>query len=153
MSSWIVSKGHIDAIVQLALTEKLIPFDQADAVGALLWIENRTSVNCRYSEAEGLPDYRFRGVEAPLDDAIMLRQVGCYAYQSCDHPTWDQSGPAQLTLRLSEILAGRLGFTYHPGGTHASWAEESRCPECKKHAQATETAPWGITTIEEAIAR
>lgn len=134
MSAWIVSKGHIDAIVQLAIVEQQIGPSEANAVGAMLWAENHASVNYRYNEDTPVPDYAFRGVEAPLDDWIMLKQLECYDYQSCEHPQWAASAGRALVGKLEDRLLRRLGI--NPRGSESYVA-----------------APWGINEIEEAIAK
>ena len=50
MSAWIVSKGHIDVLVNGLLQHGLISPKEIAQTGQLLWRENHLSVNDRYAE-------------------------------------------------------------------------------------------------------
>lgn len=136
MSAWIVSKGHIDCLVQALIVEGIVPMSEATPAGQLLWEENYRSVNCRYSESEACPEYVFEGVEAPLDDAIVWRQLDCYDYQTCEHAAWgDPGNPARkLHDALEAVYRARHGVE-------------------SSHDLPRDGMPWGITTIAEAVAR
>ena len=127
MSAWIVSKDHIDCIVQAMIAEGLTTMDNATMVGRVLWRQNHHSVDYRYNE-ESDPScwrgYRFRGIEAPLDDAIVLQQLWCYEYQSCEDPGWEHSPARVRTNQLATALRAR--------GVQAD-------------------GPWGIDHIEQAV--
>jgi hypothetical protein len=132
MSAWLVSKAHIDCLVQAMAVEGVIAFDQATTTGRLLWNENCLSLGARYDDPipPEIGDYVFKGVGAPLDDAIVRNQIGCYGYQSCEHEEWEASEAKALCDRLQALLDGRLG------------------------EEADDTAlPWGIDRIEEAFRR
>lgn len=131
MSAWIVTKAHIDCIVQQAIVEGLVSAGEATKVGRELWQENHDSVNYRYSESQPCPAYRFEGIEAPLDPVIVLKQVDCYDYQSCEHPGWDSSEARRLINALRDRLEAK-GADWH----HLSPA-----------------AAWGIDSLLEAVAR
>src|SRR6516162_2833567 len=103
MSAWIVSRQHIDVMVDAAIRNGLIEPSQADEVGRMLWKENLVSVAYRYprdkgGKRPGPTDFRDADVETytftPLPkeivdvwnlnpDAALAKTVGCYEYQSC----------------------------------------------------------------------
>jgi hypothetical protein len=63
----------------------------AGFVGAMLWAENRRSVNHRYAEEEWEEPYvfeRLRGIPNPVD---VLKALDGYEYQSCEHREWRSS--------------------------------------------------------------
>lgn len=131
MSAWIVEKGHIDVLVQGMVQEGVIPMADRDDVGTVLWRENRDSVNYRYNGGEEVDDYKFHGVEAPLNWHALLRAASCYEYQSCEHPTWDDSRACELIVLLQNELLEH-------GCSHDD-------PEYAAY-------PWGFEQVEQAVA-
>lgn len=142
MSAWIVSKAHIDTLVQALITEGVVPMDQANETGRTLWAENLKSVASRYprdrdGERPGPCDFRdsdvetytFEGVEAPLDDLIVWHNVGCYSYQSCEHDEWDESYAHHLADILNIVYGARHGV----------------------EAETKTSGPWGIDDIRQAV--
>jgi hypothetical protein len=88
----------------------------AGQVGAMLWAENRRSVNHRYAEDEWEAPYvfdRLPGSPAPVDT---LKAIDGYEYQSCEHPEWRRSE----AFAFCEALRGRV--IHHLPGYHASEA-------------------------------
>lgn len=136
MSAWIVSKGHVDAIVQQLIVDGLITLDQADATGRMLWDENHYSISVRYGEDAQTPDYKFEGVEAPLSDGVILACIHCLDSQCAEWQGYDQTPGMKLIERLRRVICQRHGIT-DPDNDGPLWAD----------------APWGIDSIEEAIAR
>lgn len=150
MSAWIVSKGHIDCLVQASIAERLTAPHEANETGRMLWQECFNSVVYRYpNDGDGerpgprdfrdadVDDYEFRGVEAPLDDAIVVWQIHCYDYQSCEHPEWETSDARELVLKLEAVIDAR----------HAAEGDSW-------HYNAPSTQgwhPWGIDSIEQAV--
>lgn len=142
MSAWIVSKGHIDCLVQSLGVARIIEFRNADEVGRLLWEENFRSVDYRYNEhnehnERPEPAYTFEGVETPLDAWVVYKQLECYDYQSCEHPEWLDSEAYRLYGLLKAHLLGQLGCRN----------EEAAMRDPRWNA-----GPWGIENIREAIA-
>lgn len=91
--------------VQLAQErDRTLTRETADRVGAMLWSENVRSVCYRYDEpedADGLPgrvgfsimdvaEYRFE-YNGGWSAVEILSALGCYDYQSCEHPEWPSS--------------------------------------------------------------
>lgn len=111
MSAWLVTKAHIDGIVQSLVTEGIVPMEQATETGAMLWMENWNSLQARYGDTpppmdeldNGKP-YVWQGIEAPLDPQRVVKALACYDYQSCEHNAWGQSKAYKLTNRLYTIL-------------------------------------------------
>src|SRR3954464_7008277 len=120
MSAFLVSKAHIDALVQLVQVgpspvvqwhpwlgpeahERGLQYD-ADALGALLWLENLASVTARYPQGAdgdrwgptGLRDrenaaYGYRRPARRLTIVEAFKVIDCYCYRSCEHTAWEQS--------------------------------------------------------------
>lgn len=65
--------------------------DQAGRVGAMLWAENRRSIDHRYNEEELEDPYEFTALPGHPDPVVVLAAIGCYEYQSCEHPDWHRS--------------------------------------------------------------
>lgn len=122
MSAWIVSKAHIDVLVtglvrsEVVASEGLTP----DQLGQALWEENHRSVNYRYGEDTPTPEYRHEAHD--VSPVVLLKQIGCYDYQSCEHPGWIDSDAKRWSGKLYLLLAGRVD-------THTAEYDE---------------APWGI---------
>lgn len=125
MSAWIVNKPHIDALVQALIEYRLIGPSHATEIGRDLWAENHKSVNYRYGEAEKAPEYKFEGVEAHVDPAVIARNIRCYWYQTCEHP----DSPAYADNTLLAQLAAKLG----------------------EPDKGRDDIPWGIDDIRQAI--
>lgn len=65
--------------------------ETAGRVGALLWSENRRSVNHRYAEDEWEEPYVFFRLRGKPDPVAVLKAISGYEYQSCEHPEWMKS--------------------------------------------------------------
>lgn len=124
MSAWIVSKEHVDLIVTAMVDENLIPLGMTpNDVGQELWCENYASVNHRYSEDDLADGYVWRRHDAPTIPCapvgVLLKQIHCLEYQSCEHPRWETCR-ARGWLRS---LEGNL-MSYVPGYNDAPWGWE-----------------------------
>ena len=73
-------------------------------VGSMLWTENLRSVSYLYPKDEDgqrpgpvdLTDeeiiaYAFSAIDRPLSPVAVLKALGCFEYQSCEHPGWETS--------------------------------------------------------------
>jgi len=123
VSAFVVSKATIDVIVAAMVRLGLIEFDQADQTGQMLWNENYASVNYRYSDDSAAPPYVFPPMSIPKaheDPALVLKQVHCLNYQSCEHKEWESSRAkallVELECSLARVLAQKLGYDKHPWG-------------------------------------
>lgn len=134
MSAYVVSKQHIDAIVTGGLPRRgesgwirwsdpvevgrthILNQDTVDRAGALLWQEIRISVNHRYHDGDEIDViYSFRRLwQSPV---AVLKLIESYEYQSCEHPSWDESQAKRLCDQLRKQVVSKL-----PGYDEAPWA-------------------------------
>jgi len=157
VSAWIVSKAHIDVLVQAGITHGLVLLSPGtpDAVGTMLWTENHASVNYRYSERTEVPEYRFEGVEAPLDDLVVVKATFCYEYQACEGADRWMASEAR---RYCDNLIARIDAVHGPPslGATGPYGEPLDPTEPGAWANADprwRNAPgWPIDSINEALA-
>jgi hypothetical protein len=106
--------------------------EAADAIGGKLWAENYASVHHTYPDDTDAPDgglpgprgfegvhtltYTFQAIPGVLDPVVVLKQIACYAYQSCDHDGWPASEAAAITDALRSAAIRVL-----PGYHDAPW--------------------------------
>lgn len=147
MSAWVVTKAHIDVLVNGLVQYQLAPVDPAalNKIGAMLWRENHKSVNYRYSQRKRTPAYRFEGVEAPLRDDCLLDAFACFDYQSCEHDGWLKSESFALLNRLRDAILMKHGV-------------EDLSPDCEaeetlkdKLGKGLPKPPWGFDSIAQAL--
>ena len=102
MSALLSTKATIDCLVQSMVVTGVIEMDQKNEIGKELWLENYRSLNARYGDSvpAHLP-YKFAGIEAPLDPAVVLRLTRFYDYQSCE-------GEERYAASLACDLIGKL---------------------------------------------
>lgn len=136
MSAWTVTQTHISTLVSAAMRFE-VPYNgepvnllNATAIGQDLWNVNYQSVNYRYSEHEPTPEYTFSPVD--MDAAAIFKQVGCYAYQSCEDPTWTSTAAYAFTEALESEIVQSLNLT----------------PERITKTSAYEQAPWGVDDVQ-----
>jgi len=91
MSAWIVSKAHIDVLVQALGNRELIDVSP-DEAGQMLWHENHLSIQARYGDEPDTPPYRYTQPIEAWDPTELLMEVHCYTYQTCEHAAWDMPG-------------------------------------------------------------
>ncbi len=115
MSAWIVSKEHIDYIVT-ALIRAELTSKTPDETGRMLWRECLASVAWRYpadapGDRPGPVDFRdsdvdtYTWAETPeLTPGGLAKTLGCYQYQSCEHPGWEGSEAYAITTKLRDAL-------------------------------------------------
>lgn len=84
----------------------------ADQVGAMLWAENRRSVDYRYEESELEPLYLSRHVAGFRPTPVeVLKACDCYEYQSCEHPEWPRSEACSFVEALrGKAIHGLAGY-------------------------------------------
>jgi hypothetical protein len=127
MSAWIVSKTHIDALVQAGIEREMVRPNEADEFGRMLWGECLASVAYRYpgdgdGERPGPSDFRDGDVDAyiyePLEggpgislraEAVVNKAASCYDYQSCEHPGYDGSKAQQFGALLYQATENAKG--------------------------------------------
>lgn len=126
MSAFIVTKAHIDAMVEAGLGRDPLrawyndgartPERTPDEVGAMLWEENHRSVNDRYNENDEPPAYYYRPSRHGYSAVVILKAIACYEYQSCEHKGWEGSDAKAYCDVLRARMIRRL-----PGFEEAPW--------------------------------
>ena len=116
MSAWIVSQKHIDFIITAAVGYGMLPIEKADTMGATLWKENFKSVNYRYGEKKSSPSYKFAPYPKAIDGAVLLKNIACLEYQSCEHKGWKGSEALKFLDDLKDAAIAHL-----PGYDAAPW--------------------------------
>lgn len=134
MSAWIVTKGHIDALVQAMIVEGLVEMTDAQAVGQMLWHENHLSIQARYGDLADTPDYTPEMIEAPLGDHHIKAALDCYDYQTCEHDGYGASEAYRLVVALSTLLVERNGGV-------ETFANDKAHP-----------TKWGYNSVSECVA-
>ncbi len=138
MSAYVVNKAHIDAMVRLAIRHKMDyynagneprpdPRGQPNALGQMLLDACVKSVAHRYPKDKltDLPGptgaywvlpYRYSPMGRVPTPVQGLKLVGCFDYQSCEHPDWEKSAAYGFCQALKATLIGAL-----PGYDEAPW--------------------------------
>ncbi len=138
MSAWIVAREHIDVLLSAALPDFTwysgpnfehrhhLDHTNTDEVGRMLWAENVASVAHRYPDdtdetRPGHPfdvdRYTYRPYGAYVPTPVeALKAIGCYEYQSCEHPGWRTSVACAYVRALEQHLIDQL-----PGYDQAPW--------------------------------
>ena len=93
----------------------------ADDVGRMLWLENVASVAHRYpndgpNDRPGPRDfcdadaeiYSYRDPGYRPSAGEILQTIGCYVYQSCEHPGWRSSEARQFCDALQDAVCATL---------------------------------------------
>ncbi len=133
MSAWIVSENHIRVLVEALYKYEVVKEKTPDEIGYMLWKENHRSVNALYRQRTRTPKYTHDSsakgairdiVRQPL---IVLKQIGCYVYQSCEDRAWETSEASRLMRDLHLQVCAGLGID--PQGSYGP---------------AYDAAPWGI---------
>lgn len=133
MSAWIVSRAHIDVLVQGLTESEHVTDVHPDEIGRVLWHENHVSVNRRYRENTPTPPYTYRRPTRKIDPSGLLYAVACYDYQSCEHEEWEDSDAYRWTSTLRAALEahpdvdtappfGRYPWGYDEDNVHVAWA-------------------------------
>jgi hypothetical protein len=142
MSAFLLPKAHYDALVQAAVQYGLCRLDDADDLGRTLVRETYVSLAARYGDP--IPetiDYRFEGVEAPLDPYVLVAAARSYRYQSCEHRGYVDSDAETLVDLLLTALAVDLRENYDE--PTAGWGDFIGDAE----------TGWVIDDLNEAVAR
>lgn len=108
MSSWIVTRPHIDVVVR-GLCESEIVLADPTEVGRSLWRTNLDSVAYRYSELVSSRDrddveaYTYRRPPA-VPHGWLLSAVVCLDYQSSERPDYEGTDAAHWLMDLRSKL-------------------------------------------------
>ena len=147
MSAWTVSKAHIDVLVNALVNEGVIALGSAQYSGGQLWSENYRSVNIRYGERTPRPPYRFTRVDWPLDDAVVLRCIGCYDYQCMEYDGYDRQPGMRKLHKLKRALIVKHGIK--PTVDDYGSVADGTWHWCEAHS-GPDRLPWGIRHLTEA---
>lgn len=130
MSAWIVSREHIDALVQGLVESELVVGVDPTEMGRELWLENVKSIHARYPDtAENDADYPgpIDFTKAHADEYTytrpakrlaldsLLKQAECYDYQTCEHPEYEHSTAKEWIDTLTDSLTN-AGINSHGDG-------------------------------------
>lgn len=163
MSAWIVSRAHIDVLVQALTADAGLTPGTPDEIGRELWAENLASVAYRYPrDTDGdrpgplefrdsdVETYTYREPAKVIPDAGILMAVDCYTYQSCEHPGWNKSRAVKWmdTLKMRHATAESLdkypwGFdeddVHGESGPYCLDCLQPRNSAADRHCRATST--------------
>jgi hypothetical protein len=135
MSAWVCSELHINTLATyLAAREIEVEWqggtfkciEQPANVASILMTENVKSVNYRYDEND-MPSMTYALAHIP-DPIPMYKLIGCYTYQACEHPGWEQSLAKLLCDAGEHHIEAQLGKTQDQIQKTRDWND----------------APWGI---------
>lgn len=136
MSAWVCSELHINTLATYLAAREIevewrgSPFkciDHPANVATILMAENVASVNYRYGEDD--PAVITYELVAPLPDLVTVHKLfGCYDYQACEHPGYEQSLAKMLADAGQRHIEKLLGKTQKEVEKTAEW----------------DNAPWGI---------
>lgn len=146
MSAWIVSKGHIDVLVNACVQYDLVPVTHPTLkrLGEMLWLANHRSVNARYNEDIQVPEYEPELIEAPLGAVHVIAAIHCYDYQSCEHDGWQESEAFRLCRLLLQAVEAR-----HPEAVE----RHERGHMINRYDPTSEgDYQWGYDDVREAVA-
>ena len=128
MSAWLVSDAHINALVEGAIRLGVIESADAYKTGSMLRRANTKSIRARYGEwrcdapeTYYRPAYRYWTPRQPLSDVSLLKNVGCYDYQTCEYDAYERSAAWRFVKQMERVLA-LYGVTWEsPGYSEAPW--------------------------------
>jgi hypothetical protein len=165
MSAWIVWPGHVSYLVAGALVlapdgfitfgrEKLLTPHTKDAVGQLLMDENVRSVQHRYNrdtfeelpgpvDKTGIFDYRHIESSVAFDPIVLLKQIACYEYQSCERPDWPQTDAYAFCQVVRSLAEAALPDDLRRLERNR-WASGLHLIPAYRNSDAYEDASWGI---------
>jgi hypothetical protein len=121
MSAFICNNYHISILALFADHARCGRYNSASSaedIGAILQAENVKSVNYRYNEKHE-PAFTIDGrafMKSGLPAMQIIKAAKCLAYQSCEHPGWEQSEAKEILDRIISVAVGRL-----PGYEEAHW--------------------------------
>lgn len=138
MSAWLLNKYEIDVLVHW-LHKTGVSRALPDDLGKTLWSENYKSIRYRYDDNVKRPSYTYATPKArhyprtgkffdPEDMDQALRLCHFYNYQSCEHPTYEESRANRMISKLAKYLdsegADWQADNIHWGEPHGGYIEE-----------------------------
>jgi len=129
MSCYMIEPEAIDYLLCAAQAWRVNPHydDEMQAVGTMLYEANRRSVAYRYPnepEMASNPPYEWRTPSYAQRPAVhpvqVLKTLACLEYQSCEPPTWADSGARGWISKMRSEAIARI-----PGWNAAEWGAPS----------------------------
>lgn len=124
MSAFIVSTGHIDALLSFAKAHRVFlpnglksDGDDLSRAGFLLRQQNCRSVNHRYGEANEPTPYEFRWHPFPLTAVEAIKACDCYDYQASETDDYRDTIARQIIDAIRSSACRAL-----PGYSEAPWS-------------------------------
>lgn len=125
MSAWIVSKHHIDVIVDGAIRLGLIGLGDATKTGRMLTNANKRSIQARYGredrQAATVKTYFYTTPREQIPDVVLSKQVHCYDYQTCEIWEYEKTTAYKFAQRMERALEARGVSRKSPGYDEAPW--------------------------------
>jgi hypothetical protein len=125
MSAWIVSKHHIDVIVDGAIRLGLIEQTEAVKTGRMLTNANKRSIQERYGRedraAATVQTYWYTTPRETISDVVLLKQVNCYDYQTSEIWEYEKTTAYRFTSKMERALASRGVTRDSEGYNEAPW--------------------------------
>jgi hypothetical protein len=119
MSAYHVGTDHINALIsyatEISMDRKCLSEERDctlswEKIGQALSTENDNSINYRYSENITTP-YRYERDESFIIQHTALdviKMIGCYEYQSCEHPEWEHSLAKRFCSSLKALAVTKI---------------------------------------------
>jgi len=165
MSAWIVFPVHTSYLVASALElapdgyltfghGRLLTPNTKDEVGQLLMDENVRSVQYRYDrdsfdelpgpvDKTGIREYRHNNLDLDLDPIMLLKQLDCYEYQSCECPDWEETD-AYAFFQVVRALAEPQLPPALQQLEQSRWSSSTQLVLAYRNSETFDEAPWGI---------
>ncbi len=116
--------------------------------------ENVRSVQYRYErdafedlpgpvDKDGVRDYRHIPMAVTLDPIVLLKQLDCYAYQSCECPDW----PVTDAFAFCQVVRGLAEMQLPPELRRleqSDWSSSAQPVLAYRNTDGYDDAPWGI---------
>lgn len=122
VSAFICSDTHINAIVRWACEHNISTWYSSPSrkfsvagneqqTAELLFSENVKSVNYRYKESSDTTGIIYDPFAPDLLPIEVIKACDCLAYQSCEHPEWDDSLSCKLLKQIQRTaITGLAGY-------------------------------------------
>lgn len=140
MSAWIVSRAHIDVLVQALAEGEHVTDVDPDEIGRTLWRENLKSVAIRYPGDTGDGDrpgpisfrdeqvdtYTYRRPARRIEPTGVLYAISCYQYQCAEYEGWERTTGQQWLAPLRLALEAHPSVKLHPDFGEYPWGYEEK---------------------------
>lgn len=139
MSAFLVTREHIDLIVSaVEAWDRFKGFGDLEELGQTLWQENARSVAYRYpNHPAPVVRYELRPGRYPAPDpVVVLKQIACLRYQSCERPDWEESRACKLLGSIEGLAISQLpGYDAAPWGIDGPSVSAARAALARERGQ------------------